>query len=179
MARQALINTADDMRWLRDVHLPRLSSKYKSAMIVGNEDYPDRIEIYERRDPRVSDVPVIFEANAEGIFQAKSKARHATKKVPAQIDRRIFVYTETGPAKILNVPARLVNEDKDETQDAIRKWLDKKLPGNWQDWRWLSEEESHATKTKSRVQLEREIAEALNKPPKRHGTSRKGHATRS
>jgi hypothetical protein len=90
MARQAAINTADDMRWLREVHLPRFPTKYKSAIIVGNEDYPDRIEVYERRDPRITDVPVVFKADEDGVFKETSKAHHATKKTPpAQLQREI------------------------------------------------------------------------------------------
>lgn len=94
MARQTAINTADDMRWLREVHLPRLPSKYKSAVITGNEDYPDRIEVYERRDPRVTDVPAVFKADDAGVFRETTRAHHATKKTtskksPAQLNREI------------------------------------------------------------------------------------------
>lgn len=84
MARQTPINTADDMRWLRDVHLPRLPAKYKSAIIVGNEDYPDRIEVYESRDPRVTDVPVVYKADAEGVFKDVAGVHHATRKTAAK-----------------------------------------------------------------------------------------------
>lgn len=76
MARQQMINTTDDMSWLRDVHLPRLPAKYKSAIIVGNEDYPERIEVYEARNPVVTDVPVIFVADEEGVFREKQATRH-------------------------------------------------------------------------------------------------------
>lgn len=55
-----LINTAEDMGWLRDVHIPRLAGKYKSAVIHGNEDWPDKIEVYVKRDPDVTDVPVVY-----------------------------------------------------------------------------------------------------------------------
>ena len=110
MARQTAIDTADDMRWLREVHLPRLPAKYKSAIIVGNEDWPDRIEVYERRNPVVTDVPLVFEADEEGVFKetksspkralphelpvdqwgAPPKRHHAAKKTPpAQLQREI------------------------------------------------------------------------------------------
>lgn len=72
MARQTAINTADDMGWLRDVH------------------------------PLVTDVPVIFKADDEGVFRetkrkaastgrhhASTKRHHATKKLPAQLQREI------------------------------------------------------------------------------------------
>ena len=71
MARQVLINDADGMRWLRDVHLPGLPSKFKSAIVVGNEDYPTRIEVYERREPRTTDLAVVFKPDEEGVFRAQ------------------------------------------------------------------------------------------------------------
>lgn len=69
MARVAFLNTADDMKWLRDVHLPRLSKKFKSAVIYGNEDYPEMIEVYEKRDPLVTDRKDIFKPDANGVFR--------------------------------------------------------------------------------------------------------------
>jgi len=69
MARQILINTRDDMSWLRDVHLPRLSTKYKSAIIHGNEDYPNQIDVYERRDPLVTDKQVVYTPDDEGVYR--------------------------------------------------------------------------------------------------------------
>ena len=57
----SFINTQDDMEWLKDVHLPRLNlKKFKSAVVHGNEDAPDLIEVYEKRDPGVSDTPVKY-----------------------------------------------------------------------------------------------------------------------
>lgn len=49
------INTKKDMRWLRDVHLPKLSAKYHSAVIYGNEDWPSLIVVYEKRNPDYND----------------------------------------------------------------------------------------------------------------------------
>ena len=58
--RSTFINTPDDMKWLRDVHLPRLSSKFHSALLFGNEDSPDQIHVYEAEDPEVYDQPKIY-----------------------------------------------------------------------------------------------------------------------
>ncbi len=89
MARTSLINSAADMKWLRDVHLPGLPAKYKSAVLHGNEDAPDRIEIYERRAPLVSEEAVVFEPDprddlvGEGVYRqvsGKSSRHHATMK---------------------------------------------------------------------------------------------------
>lgn len=59
--KETFINSDEDMTWLRDVHLPNLPHSYKSAVIFGNEDYPDQIEVYEKRDPEVSDRPVTYQ----------------------------------------------------------------------------------------------------------------------
>jgi hypothetical protein len=59
--RSNFISGTEDMNWLRDVHLPGLSKKFKSALIFGNEDSPDRIQVYHLEDPNVYDQPVIYE----------------------------------------------------------------------------------------------------------------------
>lgn len=69
-----LINTAQDMKWLRDVHLPRLHSKYKSAVIHGNMDWPSLIEVYVKRNPLVTDLPVSYVADDDGMFRVQSVA---------------------------------------------------------------------------------------------------------
>ena len=68
MARKTLIDTTEDMEWLRDVHVPHLSKNYKSAIIYGNEDSPSRIEVYVRRTPLVTDEPLVFEADEDGVL---------------------------------------------------------------------------------------------------------------
>lgn len=69
----AFLNTADDMAWLRDVHLPGLPARFKSAVIHGNEDYPDLIEVYGRRDPEVTDPRVTYKPDSQGKYRiAKS-----------------------------------------------------------------------------------------------------------
>lgn len=66
---QTFINTGDDMQWLRDVHLPTLSRRYKSAVIVGNEDSPLEIYVYVKREPRYLDRALIFRQDANGVFR--------------------------------------------------------------------------------------------------------------
>ena len=65
---EVLINTKADMRWLRDVHLPKLPSRFKSAVLAGNEDAPDRIDVYSRREPLITDTPVTFVQNKHGVY---------------------------------------------------------------------------------------------------------------
>jgi hypothetical protein len=62
---QILINTKEDMKWLRDTKLPGLDKKFKSAVIFGNEDYPDKIDVYVKKDPLVTDTPVTFLPHGE------------------------------------------------------------------------------------------------------------------
>ena len=91
MARTSMIDTDEDMKWLRDVHLPKLPATYKSAIIHGNEDYPDRIEVYAKRAPLVTDEPLVFEPDTDGVYRqvAKSARHHSTRKPAAQLEREI------------------------------------------------------------------------------------------
>ncbi len=73
--RETLINTLDDMQWLRDVHLRRLPSKYKSAVILGNEDCPDEIQVYARRDPKITDKPLVYIRHGHCQYRLKGKQR--------------------------------------------------------------------------------------------------------
>lgn len=62
------LKTAADMKWLRDVHLRLLPKEFKSALVKGNEDYPDRIEVYRSKDPEVGDPKVVFEPDGLGNY---------------------------------------------------------------------------------------------------------------
>ena len=66
---QSLINTADDMQWLRDVHLPALPARFHSAILFDNQDWPTKIEVYEKKAPLVSD-PVVRRQHASQIGRA-------------------------------------------------------------------------------------------------------------
>ena len=74
MSKISMLDTPDDMRWLRDGHLPKLSKKYKAAVITGNEDCPTRIEAYRRVKPRVSDKPLVFVPVGDScVFKRKTR----------------------------------------------------------------------------------------------------------
>jgi len=75
MARQTFLDTAEDMEWLREVHLPKLPREYKSAMLHGNEDYPDKIVVYKSRNPSVYDAYTIYEPDADGKYERTSSGR--------------------------------------------------------------------------------------------------------
>ena len=184
MARETLINSSDDMKWLRDVHLPRLPSKYRAAVIVGNEDYPDRIEVYERRDPLVTDAPVVFVADEEGVFRetkgTKGARHHATVKAPTW--ERVATVSSDWHADANAVASDLA--------DAVeRKFgVERMIEGAWPNYRvlakgdektlekarvfagqWLAEHEHQASQAgkRTRAQLDRDIAEALERRRRR------------
>jgi hypothetical protein len=51
-----VLDTREDMAWLWDVHLKTLK-RAKSAVLIGNEDYPSRIDLYAVKSPQVDDQP--------------------------------------------------------------------------------------------------------------------------
>lgn len=56
--RTQFLSEPDDIQWLRDVHLPKDVPPFKSAIIVGNEDCPERIELYADANPHFQDKPI-------------------------------------------------------------------------------------------------------------------------
>jgi len=59
---QAFLNAPEDMDWLFEVHLPyrRDHDQWQSAVIHGNEDCPERIELYASADPLYTDQPEVI-----------------------------------------------------------------------------------------------------------------------
>jgi len=54
------LNSAEDMQWLKDVHVRILPDNARSAIIFGNEDAPDSIEVYDSVQPLVTDTPIML-----------------------------------------------------------------------------------------------------------------------
>ena len=54
------LNSAEDMQWLKDVHVRILPDNARSAIIFGNEDAPDSIEVYDSAQPLVTDTPIML-----------------------------------------------------------------------------------------------------------------------
>lgn len=48
MAAQSIVTTPEDCKWLRDTHLPKDAPQFTRALIYGNEDSPERVELYNR-----------------------------------------------------------------------------------------------------------------------------------
>lgn len=80
MARQSFLDTPDDIEWLRDVHIPNLPANIRSAIVYGNEDAPDRVEVYERAEPVVSDVPIVYEADQRGELRRVERDRRRLRR---------------------------------------------------------------------------------------------------
>lgn len=68
MPKQTFLTGREDMKWLRDVHLTKLGKSYKAAVIYGNEDWPDRIEVYKRAQPDYDDPFVAYEPDEDGVY---------------------------------------------------------------------------------------------------------------
>jgi len=49
------MNTPEDMRWLRETHLPKMEYRFHSALLIGNEDSPEEIHLFEEQDPLYTD----------------------------------------------------------------------------------------------------------------------------
>lgn len=58
---QTFIDTPEDIAWLLEVHLPGMQNEgYEAAVMYGNEDSPDFIELYWAKDPTLADTPRAF-----------------------------------------------------------------------------------------------------------------------
>ena len=82
MARESFLDTPSDMKWLRETHLkkrvPRVK-QYKSAVIIGNEDFPREIRLYRKVSPRYTDKAKVYVLDSEGRAVLKSKRSKSTR----------------------------------------------------------------------------------------------------
>lgn len=65
---QTLLNTSEDMSWLWETHCKAYAShkaSFLSAVLHGNEDSPNKVELYRKQSPLVSDVPLVLVADSE------------------------------------------------------------------------------------------------------------------
>ena len=46
------------MQWLKDVHMPNLPDNAKAAWMIGNEDAPDSIKVFDKWCPLIDDIPI-------------------------------------------------------------------------------------------------------------------------
>ena len=54
MAREQFLNETSDVKWLKETHLRGISGvpKFRSFIIFGNEDYPDKVQLFTAKNPR-------------------------------------------------------------------------------------------------------------------------------
>lgn len=67
-----ILDTKEDLEWLSEVHC-KIANSYKIAIIHGNEDCPERIELYSK--DRYSCKPTILVRNEEGSYVVVSWGR--------------------------------------------------------------------------------------------------------
>jgi len=65
------LNTPDDCNWLRETHLSdQEPPTFRSFVMVGNEDCPDKVQLYAESDPLNRDTPVaVYESNDSGDLE--------------------------------------------------------------------------------------------------------------
>lgn len=68
----AFLNTSEDMKWLRDVHIPDLPPEYEAAVVHGNEDSPSQIEAYQNPNPTIQEKPLVFVADQDGVLKLQT-----------------------------------------------------------------------------------------------------------
>jgi len=68
------LQAPEDMKWLRDVHIPDLPPEYESAVVHGNEDAPAQIDAYRSADPEVGDPVAIYRPDPNGRFELQIPA---------------------------------------------------------------------------------------------------------
>jgi hypothetical protein len=75
-----LLDTEEDIRWLREVHIPNLPKNVKSAVIFGNEDYPDKISTFVERSPSISSVATVYRPDEDGVYHVASESTGVSRK---------------------------------------------------------------------------------------------------
>ena len=73
-----MLDTKEDLKWLSEVHC-KIANKYKIAVIHGNEDYPESIELYSKDD--YSFQPTILVRDEEGRYVVVAWGRKTTAPV--------------------------------------------------------------------------------------------------
>jgi len=69
------LDTKEDMEWLASTHC-KTARAYKLAILHGNEDSPDKIELFAKNDYRCK--PTVFVRGDEGDYILKSFGQKST-----------------------------------------------------------------------------------------------------
>ena len=57
----------DNMTWLTEVHLPIAAAGFECAILYGNEDSPERVELYARNHYQCQPVVAEYGEEADGL----------------------------------------------------------------------------------------------------------------
>lgn len=76
MAKETFINKAEDLQWLKDTHLKGIElPDFKSFLLYGNEDCPDKLELHKLKMPAVYATPVAsFFLQEDGSYKQSHEA---------------------------------------------------------------------------------------------------------
>ncbi len=67
-----LLSSKEDFEWLGDVHLKGIDlSKIKVAILHGNEDCPEKVELFKRNHYKCR--PIIFSMGEDGTLRQVSR----------------------------------------------------------------------------------------------------------
>ena len=58
-AKACLLEAGKDLDWLQDTHTGPLPARILSAMVYGNEDDPDHVDVYDIREPKIATWPLL------------------------------------------------------------------------------------------------------------------------
>jgi hypothetical protein len=57
--RYTFCNEPEDCQWLRDTQPKVRQYEFQSFIIYGNEDAPEKVELFASRDALITDVPIL------------------------------------------------------------------------------------------------------------------------
>jgi hypothetical protein len=85
-----MLDSREDMDWLAEVHTP-LAKDYQCAFLHGNEDCPDRIELFKLNDCRCK--PTILHLQDDGSY---ALVQTGDGSPPSMTPRQILKALEAG-----------------------------------------------------------------------------------
>lgn len=69
--KQTFLSGPVNCLWLRETHLRHLSlPEFDSAVLYGNEDCPERVELYSLESPTIHDTPIeTYTMDDDGVLK--------------------------------------------------------------------------------------------------------------
>lgn len=71
MPAVTFLQTGEDLKWLREVHVKGRATGFRYAIIHGTEDCPRRIELYRRNHYQCR--PTVLEPDEDGEMRVTQK----------------------------------------------------------------------------------------------------------